>query len=329
MNAVPEVQKEDLDGDLLLTARTAESGRLDVFCAAVSGETRSFMQRVIETGDVSVNGQECRAGTRLRPGDLVEIRLRAPKAAGIAAEDIPLNIVYEDGDIAVIDKPRGMVVHPAPGNESGTLVNAILFAVKDLSGIGGELRPGIVHRIDKMTSGLLVIAKNDAAHRALAAQLKTHEAGRLYLALVDDNIKEDSGTVDAPIGRHPTDRKRMAVVANGRNAVTHWRVLERMGNYTLIAARLETGRTHQIRVHMAYIKHPVAGDGVYGNAKDPLNIGGQALHAARLTLAHPRTGAVMTFKAPVPDYFRKALAGAGHDPSLDVEERIDFCMKQM
>ncbi len=326
MSGDPEVQREDLDGDLLLQAKVCEAGRLDVFCAAVSGETRSFIQRVIEIGDVSVNGGDCRAGTKLKPGDLVEIRLRAPKVTGIAAQNIPISIVYEDADIAVIDKPRGMVVHPAPGNESGTLVNAILYAVKDLSGIGGELRPGIVHRIDKMTSGLIVIAKNDIAHRALAAQLKTHEAGRVYLALVDGNIREDVGTVDAPVGRHPVERKRMAVVEDGRDAVTHWHVLERMGVYTLIAARLETGRTHQIRVHMAYIKHPVAGDDVYGNAKDPLNIGGQALHAARLTLAHPRTGEEMTFCAPIPAYFEKALAKAGHDPSLDADALLNSCL---
>lgn len=328
MSGDPEVQRDDLDGDLLLQAKACEAGRLDVFCAGISGETRSFIQRVIELGDVTVNGGDCRAGTTLKPGDLVEIRLRAPKVTGIAAENIPLSIVYEDADIAVIDKPRGMVVHPAPGNESGTLVNAILYAVRDLSGIGGELRPGIVHRIDKMTSGLIVVAKNDAAHRALAAQLKTHEAGRVYLALVDGNIREDSGTVDAPVGRHPADRKRMAIVADGRDAVTHWRVLERMGNYTLIAARLETGRTHQIRVHMAHIKHPVAGDEVYGNAKDPLNIGGQALHAARLTLAHPRTGETMTFRAPVPAYFVKALAKAGHDPTLSTDALLDTCFKE-
>lgn len=317
------VRTEYLEDGALLQATATEACRLDVFTAKAAGETRSFMQRVIELGDVSVNGRDCRAGTKLRPGDIVEIRLRAPSAAGIEAEDIPLSIVYEDADIAVIDKPRGMVVHPAPGNESGTLVNAILYAIKDLSGIGGEKRPGIVHRIDKMTSGLIVVAKNDASHRALSAQMKAHEAGRLYIAVVDGNLKEDSGTVDAPIGRHPAERKRMAVVQGGREAVTHWRVLERMGHYTLVAARLETGRTHQIRVHLAYIKHPVAGDEVYGNAKDPLNIGGQALHAARLTLAHPRTGEEITFAAPVPDYLKKALAKAGHDPARDIDALID------
>ncbi len=317
------IEREYTDEGTLIRAVAAGGERLDVFAAAASGETRSFMQRVIDEGDVCVNGRDCRAGMKLRPGDEVELRLRLPSASELIPEDIPLNIVYEDADIAVIDKPRGMVVHPAPGNEHGTLVNAIMFAVHDLSGIGGELRPGIVHRIDKMTSGLIVIAKNDAAHRALAAQMKTHEAGRVYVAIVDGNIREDEGTVDAPIGRSLRDRKRMAVVEDGRNAVTHWRVLERMGAYTLIAASLETGRTHQIRVHMAYIKHPVAGDAVYGSAKDPLDIGGQALHAARLTLEHPGNGQMMTFRAPIPEYFMKALKKAGHDPDIQIDSLID------
>lgn len=318
-----EVQRLREGADELFRATAREAARLDVFAAFMSGQTRSFIQRVIEEGDVRVNGQTCRAGAKLRPGDEVEVRLRAPRETGVAAQDIPLAIVYEDADIAVVDKPRGMVVHPAPGNESGTLVNALLYAVKDLSGIGGELRPGVVHRIDKMTSGLIVIAKNDAAHRALAAQLKTHEAGRIYLVLVEGNLKEDEGTIDAPIGRHPVERKRMAVVPGGREAVTHWSVLERMGSYTLLCARLETGRTHQIRAHMAHIKHPVAGDAVYGGAKDPLSVGGQALHAARLTLTHPRTGETMTFRAPLPAYFIKALARAGHDPNLDPDALLD------
>ncbi len=319
-----EVSRERVGGDELIRAKASEPVRLDVFAAAISAQTRSFIQRVIAEGAVRVNGELCRAGMKLSAGDEVEIRLCAPRAVDVAAENIPLSIVYEDADIAVVDKPRGMVVHPAPGNEGGTLVNALLYAVKDLSGIGGEIRPGVVHRIDKMTSGLIVIAKNDAAHRALAAQLKTHEAGRVYLAILTGNLREDSGKIDAPIGRHPSERKRMAVVANGRAAVTHWRVLERMGNYTLVAARLETGRTHQIRVHMAHIKHPVAGDAVYGGAKDPLGVGGQALHAARLSFEHPRTREAMTFRAPVPPYFMKALLRAGHDPGLDIDALLDL-----
>lgn len=320
---ITDKRTEETEGGRLICGTAQDKCRLDVFLAALTGETRSYMQTVIDLGDVTVNGGACRAATKLRPGDGVEAFLSAPRDVAIEPEDIPIDIVYEDGDIAVIDKPRGMVVHPAPGNETGTLVNAVMFAIKDLSGIGGELRPGIVHRIDKLTSGLIVIAKNDASHRALAEQMKTHEAGRIYIALVDGNIKEDEGTVDAPIGRHPVDRKRMAVVGNGRSAVTHWRVMERMGSYTLVAAKLETGRTHQIRVHMAYIKHPVAGDAVYGNAKDPLSIGGQALHAARLTLTHPTTGKRMTFAAKAPDYFISALKKAGGDPAFDIDGYLD------
>ena len=317
------ITSEYVDDERVLRAIALGGERLDVFCAAVSGETRSFMKRVIDEGDVTINEKEAKSGARLKAGDVVEMRIGLPKATELVAEDIPLSIVYEDGDIAVIDKPKGMVVHPAPGNESGTLVNAVMFAMRDLSGIGGELRPGIVHRIDKMTSGLIVIAKNDAAHRSLAAQMKTHEAGRIYLALVEDNIKQNCGTVNAPIGRHIADRKRMAVRQDGREAVTHYRVLEHMTGRTLLAVKLETGRTHQIRVHMASIKHPVSGDAVYGPERNALGLDGQALHAARLTLRHPTTGEWMTFRAPVPDWFQNALKRAGHDPLLDLECLID------
>lgn len=202
-------------------------------------------------------------------------------------------------------------------------MNAIMYHIKDLSGIGGEMRPGIVHRIDKLTSGLIVIAKNDNAHRSLAAQMKTHEAGRVYLALVNGNIKKDSGTIDAPIGRHRTDRKKMAVRPDGRSAVTHFSVLERLSDYTLIAAKLETGRTHQIRVHMAHIKHPVAGDNVYGPEKNSLGLEGQALHAARLTLRHPSSGETLTFRAAIPEWFTLALKKAGHDSNIDIDKLID------
>lgn len=321
--AEPSATTEFFGEEKVFRAAASGGERLDVFCAALSGETRSFAQRMIEAGDVTVNDKESKSGQRLKAGDTVELRVGLPKETELVPEDIPLSIVYEDGDIAVIDKPKGMVVHPAPGNESGTLVNAVMYAIRDLSGIGGELRPGIVHRIDKMTSGLIVIAKNDFAHRGLAAQMKTHEAGRIYLALVDDNIKQDFGIVNAPIGRHPVDRKRMAIRPDGREAVTSFRVLERMGAYTLIAAKLKTGRTHQIRVHMASIKHPVSGDSVYGPEKNSLGLDGQALHAARLTLCHPVTGARLTFRAPVPDWFEKALARAGHDPLFDLDALID------
>lgn len=314
----------DADGARRILAIADEKGeRLDVFAARTSGETRAFVQRLIEEGAVTINGVQGRSNARLKPGDAVEIHIKAPVPTEILPEDIPLSIVYEDSDIAVIDKPKGMVVHPAPGNERGTLVNAILYHIKDLSGIGGALRPGIVHRIDKMTSGLIVIAKNDFAHRALAEQMKTHAAGRIYIALVDGNIKEEMGTVDAPVGRHPTDRKRMAVVPDGREAVTHWRVLERYGMYTLLAARLETGRTHQVRVHMAYLKHPVSGDAVYGPEKNRLGLDGQALHAFQLMLTHPRTGERMKFQAPLPSYFQAALLKAGRRNERPILEAIE------
>lgn len=292
---------------------TDDGTRLDVFLAAAADCSRAQAQKWIEAEHATVNGTAAKANRRLKAGD--EISLVLPEAAELAVEpeDIPLDVVYEDSDIIVINKPQGMVVHPAPGNESGTLVNALLYHVQDLSGIGGVKRPGIVHRIDKLTSGLIVVAKNDMAHASLAAQIKAHSAARCYLAIVTGNIKEDALTVDAPIGRHPTDRKRMAVVPNGRSAVTHVRVLLRFGAYTLIEAQLETGRTHQIRVHMAYRKHPVAGDTVYGPKKPQLGLCGQALHAYRLCLCHPRTGEEMKFYAPPPDYFTAALQKAGWD----------------
>lgn len=313
---------EDLDQELpeqiKLTADSAGE-RLDVFCAGAGDMTRSAAQRMIAEESILLNDCPAKANQRLKAGDQVTVLLYPAAEVDLRPENIPLDIVYQDEHIAVIDKPKGMVVHPAPGNPGGTLVNALMYHLKDLSGIGGELRPGIVHRIDKLTSGLIVVAKNDMAHTSLAAQLKEHSACRTYIAIVDGNIKEDSGTVDAPIGRHPVDRKRMAVVQDGRNAVTHWRVLERYGAYTLIEARLETGRTHQIRVHMAYIKHPVSGDTVYGTSKPRLGLDGQALHAARLELTHPATGERVTFAAKVPDYFTAALKKAGRTEAEDIE----------
>ena len=296
--------------------------RLDVFAAKSAGESRSYIQKRIEEGMVLVNGKPSKANMKLKAGDWVEVVLPPPRVTELLPEDIPLDIVYEDKDIAVINKEKGMVVHPAPGNETGTLVNALMYRLKDLSGIGGELRPGIVHRIDKLTSGLIVVAKNDAAHRALAEQMKLHTAHRSYLAIVEGNIKEDSGTVNAPIGRHKTDRKRMAVTPNGREAVTHWRVLERYGAFTLLALALETGRTHQIRVHMAYIRHPVAGDTVYGPEKPKLGLTGQALHAAKLTLTHPSTGETLSFYAPVPAWFCAALKRAGRNGEEGLSELL-------
>ena len=321
----PEDMTEDtiLESEEHIIFTVEQAGeRLDVFCAQAGEMTRSAAQRMIAEGDILLNGGPAKANQKLKINDRVTVMLRPAAEVDIVPENIPIDIVYEDNDIAVIDKPKGMVVHPAPGNPSGTLVNALMYHLSGLSGIGGELRPGIVHRIDKLTSGLIVVAKNDMAHTSLAAQLKEHSARRTYIAIVDGNIKEDSGTVDAPIGRHPVDRKRMAVVKDGREAVTHWRVLERYGVYTLIEARLETGRTHQIRVHMAHIKHPVAGDVVYGSAKPRLGLDGQALHAARLELTHPATGERMTFKAKVPEYFASALKKAGRDQPEDIETAL-------
>ena len=285
--------------------------------------TRSQAQRLIEQGAVTQAGRPVKKNEKLPAGTALELEIPEVREAPIAAQDIPLEVCYEDADVIVVNKPKGIVVHPAPGHADGTLVNALLAHCGDsLSGIGGEKRPGIVHRIDKDTSGLIIAAKNDFAHQKLAAQLQDHTLARIYRCIVIGNLREDSGTVDAPIGRHPVDRKKMAVVQGGRNAVTHWRVLERYGAYTLIEARLETGRTHQIRVHMAYIKHPVSGDTIYGAAKPRLGLDGQALHAARLELTHPRTGERMVFAAKVPEYFRSALKKAGRNVEKDIEDTL-------
>ena len=289
-----------------------EYRRLDVCLSELTELSRSRAQSLIEAGMVLLNGCPCRRSDSVRPGDSVRYRVPEAKSVELIPEDIPLDIVYEDQDICVVNKPRGMVVHPAVGNESGTLVNALLHHFGDLSTIGGEIRPGIVHRIDKMTSGLLVVAKNDTAHERLARQFADHTAHRSYIALVAGNIKEDSGTVDAPIGRHPTERKRMAVVENGRRAVTHFRVLYRFSSVTVLALELETGRTHQIRVHMAHIHHPVVGDLVYSSGKNALGMEGQALHGWRLQLTHPSTGEPMSFEAPLPEDMRRALKQLGY-----------------
>lgn len=275
--------------------------------------SRSFIQKLIEQGNVRVNGnRELSKKYKVAAGD--EIQLILPPAEEIEArpEDIPLDIVYEDEDLLVVNKPRGMVVHPAPGNESGTLVNALLWHCKGkLSSINGKMRPGIVHRIDKDTSGLLVVAKSDIAHRALSAQLAEHSITRKYEALVYDNFSQDEGTVDAPIGRDPNNRLRQAVITDGhhtaRRAVTHWSVKERFGKMTLIQAVLETGRTHQIRVHMAYIRHPLVGDMTYGPRKQHVNVEGQLLHAGVLGFVHPVTGDYMEFSCPKPDIFESVL----------------------
>ena len=284
--------------------------RLDAFLArAVPDMSRAAAQRLIEEGCVSLNGKKPKKNDRLTEGDRVCVEIPEPKEVDIAPKDIPLEIVYEDDDVLVINKPKGLVVHPAAGHQDDTLVNGLLFARGDsLSGINGELRPGIVHRIDKDTSGLLAVAKNDLAHTVLASQLKDHSMARTYEAIVCGSFKEDSGTVDAPIGRHPSDRKKMCVTArNSKEAVTHWEVVTRYRGYTHIRCRLETGRTHQIRVHMAYIGHPILGDTVYGHKKPELGQDSQCLHAGILCFAHPRDGHPVIVHADLPEYFKAVL----------------------
>ena len=288
----------------------SKNQRLDAYLAEEYPQfSRSFLKSLIEQEHITLNGERTKAGTKVKEGDEIVLRLPEVEGTSVAPQDIPLEIVYQDSDIAVINKPQGMVTHPAPGNYDGTLVNAILYQIGDLSGINGELRPGIVHRLDKDTSGLLVIAKNDAAHKALSEQIADKKARRIYWALVYGNIKANDGVVDTLIGRDPRDRKKMAVLkAGGREAVTRYRILERYGEYTLVECELETGRTHQIRVHMKHIGHPVAGDPVYSRQKDRFGLSGQLLHARKLELTHPRTGERMIFEAPLPEYFTAVLA---------------------
>ena len=284
--------------------------RLDAFLARSElGLSRSAVQKLMEEGCVQLSGKPGRKNDRLNVGDVVEVTLPEPKAVDVAPTQMELDIVYEDEDVVVINKPKGLVVHPAAGHQDDTLVNGLLYAMGDsLSGINGELRPGIVHRIDKDTSGLLAVAKNDLAHTVLASQLKDHTMARTYEAIVCGNLKEDSGTVDAPIGRHPTDRKRMCVTErNSKPAVTHWEVVKRYRGYTHIRCHLETGRTHQIRVHMAHIGHPILGDMVYGRKKPELGQDSQCLHAGALCFRHPRDGRPVMVFAPLPDYFRQVL----------------------
>ena len=284
--------------------------RLDAFLArSVEGLSRSAAQKLIEDALVFRNGKPGKKNDKLNVGDAVSYEIPEPKAVDIAPKEIPLDIVYEDEDLLVINKPKGLVVHPAAGHQDDTLVNGLLYALgDDLSGINGELRPGIVHRIDKDTSGLLAVAKNDLAHTVLASQLKDHSMARTYEAIVCGVLKEDSGTVDAPIGRHPSDRKKMCVTQrNSKPAVTHWEVIRRYRGYTHIRCKLETGRTHQIRVHMAYIGHPILGDTVYGHKKAELGQSSQCLHAGVLCFAHPRDGHPVMVFAELPQYFKEVL----------------------
>lgn len=300
-SAVMELLEIFVDGE--------DNERLDLYLSqALSDVSRSYIQKLIKEGLVNVNNKVVKAKYVVSEGDYIQIKLPEPKKLEIEPENIPIEIVYEDEDIAVVNKPQGMVVHPAPGNYKGTLVNALLYQLSSLSSINGIIRPGIVHRIDKDTSGLLMIAKNNLAHEELSKQLKAHTINRIYNAIVDGNIKEENGTIDAPIGRHPIDRKKMTVAdVNSREAVTHFRVLERFGQYTLIEAKLETGRTHQIRVHMSFINHAVTGDPVYGGKNQRFKTNGQLLHAKTIGFIHPRTGEYLEFNSSLPEHFTKVL----------------------
>ena len=294
---------------LLRASEESKNQRLDAFLASsLDGLTRSQATRLIESGEVAVNGRAVSKSYKLAGGEDIAVTLPEPEPVEAVPQDIPLDVVYEDADVIVVNKPSGMVVHPAPGHPDGTLVNALLYhCAGTLSGIGGALRPGIVHRIDRDTSGLIIAAKNDAAHQYLSAQLADHTLARTYECIVVGKLREDRGTVNAPIARHPTDRKRMAVVAGGREAVTHWEVIARYPGYTHVRCRLETGRTHQIRVHMAYIGHPILGDTVYGAKKEVPGLTGQCLHAVGLRFLHPRTHEVMELFCPLPDEFTRML----------------------
>lgn len=300
--------------ELYFTAGSA-GVRIDKFLAeAIPDLSRSHIQKLIAADLVTVGDKAVKANYKTAVSDEIKVQIPEPEIPDIQPENIPLDILFEDSDILIVNKPKGMVVHPAPGHYSGTLVNAVMYHCRDnLSGINGIARPGIVHRIDMDTTGSLLICKNDAAHQSLAEQLKEHRITRKYHAIVHGNLKEDDGTVNAPIGRHPTDRKKMSTRApHGRSAVTHYKVLERFGDYTYIECELETGRTHQIRVHMASIGHPIVGDAVYGPAKCPFKLQGQTLHAKVLGIIHPMTGEYMEFDAPLPEYFLQLLNTLRH-----------------
>lgn len=289
---------------VLLVEEEMEGERVDAFiCDNMEDLSRAMVKSLISEEKVLVNGQGCKGSYHIKTGDEVLVLVPEPQIVGIEPQNIPLPIIYQDEDVVVVDKPKGMVVHPAAGNWDNTMVNALLYHVKDLSGINGEIRPGIVHRLDKDTSGVMVVAKNDMAHRSLAEQIKVHSINREYIALVNGMIKENLGSIDAPIGRSKIERKKMAVVAGGRNALSNYEVLERFGNFTLVKVKLLTGRTHQIRVHFAYIKHSVVGDPLYGSGKKHFGLDSQALHAHLLGFVHPRSGEYMEFTSPLPEYF--------------------------
>ncbi len=283
--------------------------RIDVYISLVRDElSRSQVQKLIGDGHVTVNGKQVKSNYKLKKDDIIDLEIPEPEPIDIKEENIPLDIIYEDKDIIVINKPQMMVVHPAAGHYSGTVVNALMYHCRgELSGINGIMRPGIVHRIDMNTSGIIVAAKSDSAHRSLAIQFAEHTINRRYRAIVCGNIKDDNGTVDGPIGRSPKDRKKMAIVRDGKRAVTHFSVIERFGRYTYIEAVLETGRTHQIRVHMASIGHPLLGDDIYGSVKQPYGLKGQVLHAGLLGFIHPTKGEYMEFRSEIPEYFQRLL----------------------
>lgn len=283
--------------------------RIDKYMAEREGLTRVTVQRLLQEGNILVNGKKVKPSYTIQPNDEITIQIPEVKTTSLQAQEIPLDIIYEDEDIIVVNKAKGMVVHPAVGNPDGTLVNAIMAHCKgNLSGIGGELRPGIVHRLDKDTTGLLVIAKNDKAHLAMSEQIQNRQVKKTYLALVKGIVPENEATIKMPIGRSTKDRKKMAVTRNGKEAITHFKVLERFQNYTYLEIRIETGRTHQIRVHMAEIGHPVVGDMIYSNGKNEFGVEGQMLHAKRLELKHPITGKEMCLEAPLPEYFLDIIA---------------------
>ena len=305
-----------MDENVIIITAQESGDRVDALLArSVETLTRSAAQRLIENGSVTLFGEPVKKNYRCAPGDEFEIILPPPEDVPLLPQNIPLDVVYEDGDVIVVNKPRGMVVHPAPGHPDGTLVNALLYRCGDsLSGVGGEKRPGIVHRIDKDTSGLIIAAKNDLSHQALSAQLSDHSLSRVYQCVVRGRVRDDEGTVSAPIGRCPNDRKRMAVTEkNSRPAVTHYKVLARYNGYTLVECRLETGRTHQIRVHMAHIGHPLLGDFTYGAPAPDKGLTGQCLHAREIRFTHPRTGEPVHLVTELPEYFTDVLSRLGQE----------------
>jgi 23S rRNA pseudouridine1911/1915/1917 synthase len=294
--------------ETLLVEENMEGERLDFFVAEMMESlSRSSVKMLNDQDKILVNGKSVKASYRVRQGDEITVVVPEPHAISIKPQDLPLEIIYQDQDVVVINKAKGMVVHPAHGNWDNTLVNALMYHVRDLSGINGELRPGIVHRLDKDTSGVMIVAKNDAAHRSLAEQIRVHSINREYIALVHGNIKENLGSIEAPIGRSHTDRKKMCVTAEGKPAFSNYEVLERFGEYTLVKVKLLTGRTHQIRVHFAYIQHPVVGDAVYGSGKKHFGLDSQALHAHLLGFNHPRSGEYLEFRSQLPEYFEDIL----------------------